>query len=258
MHLWPQKQIQLSPSLIHQKTHTLCITHNKTEVRCTFHAFNTLYTNSNVCFLDPSSPNFSSHLWSVCKSSLVTDDTLVNALVISNISISGNPRRSKLWDLSLPGNRSVPTNKHLRPLLEAAPKLVSSSTHNLVKYLIPSCSAFHQPKMQIHSNSLVGLTRKCRAAAFNRNKIKYFKMNIISNIIQTNIILKRPHDKVIPIWPSLHGFLRPILEEKGIRILKYPFEPTVLLHHLLAGRYRRKTGDPLEEVTWGDRINIFI
>ena len=107
MHLWPQKQIQLSPSLIHQKTHTLCITHNKTEVRCTFHAFNTLYTNSNVCFLDPSSPNFSSHLWSVCKSSLVTDDTLVNALVISNISISGNPRRSKLWDLSLPGNRSV-------------------------------------------------------------------------------------------------------------------------------------------------------
>ena len=39
--------------------------------------------------------------------------------------------------------------------------------------------------------------------------------------------------------------------------LKYPFELVNLPDHIFAGREGIKQGVPLEEVTWGDRINSF-
>ena len=50
------------------------------------------------------------------------DNTLVDDLSISIISIPTTPSKSKVWYLPSPGNRFVSKNKNISPLLEAVQK----------------------------------------------------------------------------------------------------------------------------------------
>ena len=83
------------------------------------------------------------------------DDTLVDALVIPSTLIYGKHNLSKVWDLPLPGNRSIYNKQEYSSPNVSGPKMISFSTHHLVKGLTPTCSAASHTIFFKHPNTQV-------------------------------------------------------------------------------------------------------